>query len=251
MIFDILTIFPGMISCYLNEGVLGRAAAGGRVRVRVVNIRDFATGVHRSTDDRPYGGGAGMVMRPGPIYRALESVERVPGKSCVVLLSPGGRPFDQAMAWEFSQWDQLLLICGRYEGIDERIRLLCVEREVSIGDYVLSGGELGALVIMEAVSRLIPGVLGDDGSAREDCFEDGILKYPQFTRPAVFMGQPVPPVLLSGNHEEIRRWRRLQALKRTLELRPDLLEEVSPNGEDREILEQLRREETQCRRSIP
>lgn len=244
MRFDILTIFPGIVSCYLNEGVLGRAAADGRVEVRVVNIRDFAAGVHRSTDDRPYGGGAGMVMRPEPIYRALESVPRVPGKSGVVLLSPGGEPFDQRTAWEFSRWDQLILICGRYEGVDERIRRLCVEREVSIGDYVLSGGELGALVVLDAVGRLIPGVLGDGDSAREDCFEGGLLKYPQYTRPAEFVGHAVPPVLLSGNHEEIRRWRRRQALKRTLELRPDLLRGADTGEEDREILEQLQREES-------
>jgi len=241
MRFDILTIFPGMVSCYLNEGVLGRAAADGRLDVRVVDIRDFAAGPHRSTDDRPYGGGAGMVMRPGPIYGALESVERVPGKSGVVLLSPGGEPFRQATAREFSLWDQLIMICGRYEGVDERIRHLCVDREVSLGDYVLSGGELGALVVMDAVSRLIPGVLGDAGSAKDDCFEDGILKYPQYTRPEVFMGHPVPPVLLGGNHEEIRRWRRCRALKRTLDLRPDLLDFFSPGEEDRQILEQLRR----------
>lgn len=247
MRFDILTIFPGMISCYLKEGVVGRASAAGLVEVRVVNIRDFADGVHRSTDDRPYGGGAGMVMRPEPLYRAIESVTRVPGKSGVVLLSPGGKPFDQAAAWEFSRWDQLILICGRYEGVDERIRLHCVEREISIGDFVLSGGELAALAVTDAVSRLVPGVLGDDASALEDCFQDGLLKYPQYTRPAVFMGHPVPQVLLGGNHEEIRRWRRKQALKRTLELRPDLLEGIEPAGEDIEILAELERESSRNR----
>jgi len=233
-----------MISCYLREGVLGRAAVDGRIDIRVVNIRDFAEGVHRSTDDRPYGGGAGMVMRPDPIYRALESVERLDDRSGVVLLSPGGKPFNQAMAWEFSLWNQMILICGRYEGVDERIKHLCVDREVSIGDYVLSGGELGALVVIEAVTRLVPGVLGDDDSALGDCFEGGMLKYPQYTRPAEFKGCRVPPVLLSGNHEEIRKWRRREALKRTLEMRPDLLRVMDTDEEDRKILEALRSEKS-------
>ncbi len=242
MRFDILTIFPGMFSCYMAEGVLGRAAADELIDIRLVNIRDFAGGVHRSTDDRPYGGGAGMVMRPGPIYRALESLERSPGKSGVILLSPGGETFDQKMAWEFSRWDQLILICGRYEGVDERIKVLCADREISIGDYVLSGGELGALVVIDSVSRLIPGVLGDGDSALGDCFEEGLLKYPQYTRPAEFKGSHVPPVLLSGNHEEIRKWRKRQALKRTMEMRPDLLRDRKLDKEDRDILEELRSE---------
>lgn len=244
MRFDILTIFPGMISCYLNEGVLGRATADKRVDIRVVNIRDFAEGVHRSTDDRPYGGGAGMVMRPDPIYRALESIDRPEGRNGVVLLSPGGEPFNQAMAWEFSRWNQLMLICGRYEGVDERIKLLCVDREISIGDYVLSGGELGALVVIDAISRLLPGVLGDDHSALGDCFEGGRLKYPQYTRPAEFKGCRVPPVLLNGNHEEIRKWRKREAVKRTLEMRPDLFRVRDPDEEEKNILEDLRLEQT-------
>lgn len=185
-----------------------------------------------------------MVMRPDPIYRALESVERLDDRSGVVLLSPGGKPFNQAMAWEFSLWNQMILICGRYEGVDERIKHLCVDREVSIGDYVLSGGELGALVVIEAVTRLVPGVLGDDDSALGDCFEGGMLKYPQYTRPAEFKGCRVPPVLLSGNHEEIRKWRRREALKRTLEMRPDLLRVMDTDEEDRKILEALRSEKS-------
>jgi len=240
MRFDILTIFPGMISCYLTEGVLGRAAADGLVDVRVVNIRDFADGVHRSTDDRPYGGGAGMVMRPDPIYRALESIDRLEGRNGVVLLSPGGKPFDQAMAWEFSRWNQMILICGRYEGIDERIKHLCVDQEISIGDYVLSGGELGALVVIDAISRLVPGVLGDDDSASGDCFEGGRLKHPQYTRPPEFKGYHVPSILLSGNHEEIRKWRRREALRRTLEKRPDLFRVKDPDEDEKKILEELR-----------
>jgi tRNA (guanine37-N1)-methyltransferase len=244
MRFDILTIFPGMISCYLNEGVLGRATTDGLIDIRVVNIRDFAEGVHRSTDDRPYGGGAGMVMRPGPICRALESIDRLEGKSGVVLLSPGGKPFGQAMAWEFSRWNQLILICGRYEGVDERVKLLCVDQEISIGDYVLSGGELGALVVTDAISRLVPGVLGDDDSALGDCFEGGRLKHPQYTRPEDYKGWRVPSVLLSGNHEEIRKWRRREALKRTLAMRPDLFGVKDPDEEEIKILEALRFEKS-------
>jgi len=160
MKFDVLTIFPEMVSANLQEGILGRAVKRGIVDVRIVNIRNFARGAHRSTDDRPYGGGDGMVMRPGPISRALESIDRVRGRSHVILLSPQGEKFDQETAWELSRWNQIVLICGRYEGVDERIRLTCIERELSIGDYVLSGGELAALVVMGAVSRLSPGVLG-------------------------------------------------------------------------------------------
>ncbi len=242
MRFDVLTIFSEMFSAYLREGILGRAVKREIVDIRLVNIRDFAKGAHKTTDDRPYGGGDGMVMKPGPIYRSLESVERVKGRSLVILLSPQGETFDQAMAWELSEWDQLILVCGRYEGVDERIRLTCVDREISIGDYVLSGGELGAMVIMDAVSRLIPGVLGGETSNLEDSFEGGLLEYPQFTRPRVFRENEVPPVLLSGDHERIRMWRRTESLKRTLEKRPDLLEKAWLTPEDEEILAKLKKE---------
>jgi len=242
MRFDILTIFSEMFSAYLREGILGRAVKRKIVDIRLVNIRDFAKGAHKTTDDRPYGGGDGMVMKPGPIYRSLESVERVKGRSLVILLSPQGETFDQAMAWEFSEWDQLILVCGRYEGVDERIRLTCIDREISIGDYVLSGGELGAMVIMDAVSRLIPGVLGGETSNLEDSFEGGLLEYPQFTRPRVFQENEVPPVLLSGDHERIRLWRRTESLKRTLEKRPDLIEKAGLTPEDEEILAKLKKE---------
>ncbi|MBW1704389.1 MAG: tRNA (guanosine(37)-N1)-methyltransferase TrmD [Deltaproteobacteria bacterium] len=242
MRFDVLTIFSEMFSAYLREGILGRAVKREIVDIRLVNIRDFAKGAHKTTDDRPYGGGDGMVMKPGPIYRSLESVERVKGRSLVILLSPQGESFDQAMAWELSEWDQLILVCGRYEGVDERIRLTCVDREISIGDYVLSGGELGAMVIMDAVSRLIPGVLGGETSNLEDSFEGGLLEYPQFTRPRVFQEKEVPPVLLSGDHERIRLWRRTESLKRTLEKRPDLLEKAGLTPEDKELLAKLKKE---------
>jgi tRNA (guanine37-N1)-methyltransferase len=236
MRFDVLTIFPDMFNAHLNEGVLGRALKKGIVDARIVNIRDFARGAHKNTDDRPYGGGDGMVMKAGPIYRALKSIERVNGRSLVILLSPQGKTFDQATAWELSSWDQIILICGRYEGVDERIRKICIDRELSMGDFILSGGELGAMVVMDAVSRLIPGVLGGKRSNLEDSFEEGLLEYPQYTRPRVFLGEEVPPVLLSGDHERIRLWRRAKSLKRTRDRRPDLLRKARLTREDEEFL---------------
>jgi tRNA (guanine37-N1)-methyltransferase len=236
MRFDILTLFPDMFSAYLDEGVLARAVKRKRVSINLINIRDFARGVHRTTDDRPYGGGEGMVMKPGPIYRALESVEKTGGKNAVVLLSPQGKPFNQGVAWDMSRWDQVILISGRYEGIDERVRLLCADMELSVGDFVLSGGELAALVVLDAVCRLIPGVLGGARSNLEDSFQDNLLEYPQYTRPRIFQGKAVPEVLLSGNHEKIRLWRREQALKRTRSRRPDLFKKVALTPEDKKIL---------------
>ncbi len=235
-----LTIFPGMFSAYLEEGMLGRAVKRGLVDINLVDIRNFATGPHKSTDDRPYGGGDGMVMTPEPIYKALKAVDRVE-RSLAVLLSPQGETFDQSIAWELSGWDQLILACGRYEGIDERIRLTCIDRELSIGDYILSGGELCALIVMDAVTRLIPGVLGGKGSNLEDSFEDGLLEYPQYTRPRIFHGKEVPSVLLSGDHEKIRLWRRTEALKRTLDRRPDLLRKARLTSEDEELLVKLQK----------
>lgn len=239
MKFNVLTLFPEMLAAYLQQGVLGRAVKRGLVDVNLINIRDFAKGTHKTTDDRPYGGGEGMVMKPGPIYRALKSVDRVEGRSLVILLSPQGKLFDQSIAWEMSGWDQLILVCGRYEGVDERIKLTCIDMELSIGDYILSGGELGAMVIVDAVSRLIPGVLGGERSNLEDSFEDGLLEYPQYTRPRVFQDKPVPEILLSGNHEKIRVWRREESLKRTLEKRPDLLKQAKLTPEDKAILAEL------------
>ncbi|SPD74241.1 tRNA (guanine-1-)-methyltransferase [uncultured Desulfobacterium sp.] len=239
MRFDVLTIFPSLFYGHLEEGILGRAVKRGLVDIRLINIRDFATGVHKATDDRPYGGGDGMVMTPEPLTKALESIERL-DRSLVILLSPQGKTFDQEAAWDCTEWDQLILICGRYEGVDERIRLGCIDREISIGDYVLSGGEIGALVVMDAVSRLIPGVLGGERSNQEDSFQDGLLEYPQYTRPRVFKGREVPPVLLSGDHEKIRQWRRRESLKRTLERRPDLLKKARLTSEDEKFLAELK-----------
>ncbi len=240
MRFDVLTLFPELFSSFLKETILGRAVKAGLVDIRMVNIRSFARGRHLVTDDRPFGGGEGMVMKPGPISRALESIDRIKDRSLVLLLTPQGRTLDQPLAWELSRMEQLILICGRYEGVDERIRTSSVDLELSIGDYVLSGGEMAAMVVMDAVSRLVPGVLGGERSAQEDSFEEGLLEYPQYTRPRVFKNREVPAVLLSGDHEKIRVWRRTESLKRTLERRPDLLEKAKLTEEDKRILATLR-----------
>jgi tRNA (guanine37-N1)-methyltransferase len=229
MKFDILTLFPDFFMPFLEEGVLGRA----------VKKRSFADGRHKVTDDRPYGGGNGMVMKPGPIYQALKSIERVEDSTSVILLTPQGRKFDQAMAWDLAARRHIILICGRYEGVDERIISGHVDQEVSICDYVLSGGELGAMVVVDAVSRLIPGVLGGERSNIEDSFEDGLLEHPHFTRPRNFMGKEVPEVLLSGDHEKIRVWRRMESLKRTLQKRPDLLNDRTLGKEDKALLKEI------------
>ncbi len=242
MRFDILTIFPEMFEAFLRQGVLGRAIRRGIVTVNLVQLRDYARGPHRSTDDRPFGGGSGMVMKPGPILRALRALSRVGGRSQVILLSPQGATFNQEMAWAMSRWDQLILLCGRYEGIDERVVSLCVDREVSLGDFVLSGGEPAAMVFMDAVGRLIPGVLGGERSHLEESFEGGLLDYPQYTRPRVFEGKAVPEVLLTGDHERIRRWRRKVALRTTAVKRPDLLGKAHLNSEDKALLAEISRE---------
>jgi tRNA (guanine37-N1)-methyltransferase len=241
MKFDILTLFPDLFHAFLQESILGRAVKRGLVDIKLTDIRSFARGPHRVTDDRPYGGGNGMVMKPGPVYRALQAVDRPKGKSLVVLLTPQGKTFEQSKAWELSRLDQLILICGRYEGVDERIRKGLADMELSIGDYVLSGGELGAMVVIDAVSRLLPGVLGGENSATDDSFEDGLLEYPHYTRPQVFKGKNVPSVLLSGDHEKIRLWRRTESLKRTLERRPDLLKKTKLKQEDEAILAKLQK----------
>ncbi len=223
MRFDVLTLFPDMFGPFVGQGVMGRAVERGLLEVRLTNIRDYARGKHRVTDDRPYGGGSGMVMKAGPIARALKGLDPVEGAERVVLLSPQGRLFDRELAWELSTLDRVVLICGRYEGVDERVREAYVDQEISVGDFVLSGGEVAAMAVMDAVGRLVPGVLGCEASNREDSFEDGLLEHPHYTRPPVFEGRSVPEVLLSGDHEKIRAWRRRESLKRTREKRPDLL----------------------------
>ena len=240
MRYDVLTLFPELFAAFIGESILGRAVKNGLIDLGLTDIREYARGPHRVTDDRPYGGGDGMVMKAGPIYRALMSVKRTSNRSRVILLTPQGTRFEQSLAWELAKLDQLILVCGRYEGVDERVRTKYVDQEISVGDYILTGGELGALIIIDAVSRLIPGVLGGKNSTREESFEDGLLEYPHYTRPRIFEGEVVPPVLLSGDHEKIRVWRRTQALKRTLERRPDLLETAGLNDEDKDILLKLK-----------
>lgn len=248
MRISILTVFPNTVWAPLEESILKRARDKGILDVSVVNIRDFATDRHRSVDDYPYGGGPGMVMKPDPIYAALRSVcdegapeETVAGRD-IILTAPVGERFTQATARELSTRSHLIFICGHYEGVDERVRALTVTREFSIGDYVLTGGELPALVMLDAVARLLPGVLGGEESAAEESFSEGLLEYPQYTRPHEFQGLVVPDVLLSGHHEEVRRWRRRESLQRTLERRPDLLEKAALTEEDRRILLELRRD---------
>lgn len=222
--FDILSVFPGMFASPLAESLIGKARDKGLVDIRFHDIRDYATDRRRMTDDAPYGGGGGMVMKVEPIDRALETILPDRSEGLVILMTPQGEPFTQRRAEELACHPRLVLLCGHYEGVDERVREHLVDRELSIGDYVLTGGELAAMVVVDAVSRLIPGVLGNDASAAEDSFSTGILEYPHYTRPAAYRGWPAPEVLLSGNHAEIEAWRRTEALKRTLARRPDLLE---------------------------
>ncbi|MGD2026522.1 MAG: tRNA (guanosine(37)-N1)-methyltransferase TrmD [Anaerolineales bacterium] len=230
MRFDVFTIFPEMFSPYLDESILKRAQEAGLLAVGVHNIRDFTTDKHHTTDDEPYGGGGGMVMKPEPIFAAVESVLGVPPVCPVILLTPQGRPFTQRVAEELSGVDHLALLCGRYEGVDERVRQHLMTDEISIGDYVLTGGELPALVLIDAVVRLIPGVLGDPEATTKDSHARGLLEYPHYTRPSEFRGWEVPEVLRSGNHAEIERWRQEQAEKRTKERRPDLLDDIEADS---------------------
>ena len=243
MKFDIVTIFPRMIDAGLAEGVVSRGIAKGVLDVRVHDLRDHTADRHRSVDDVPYGGGPGMVMKPEPLVRAVEQIRATRGvPDAVVLMSPQGRLFGQAEAARLSGLSHIVLLCGRYEGMDERVRDLVAAEELSIGDYVLSGGELPALVVVDAVSRLVPGVVGDEQSVEEDSFSSGLLDYPHYTRPAEFAGQRVPDVLLSGHHAEVRRWRRKAALARTLDRRPDLLDDAALSDEDRALLQEIERE---------
>jgi tRNA (guanine37-N1)-methyltransferase len=239
--FDIVTIFPAMVESALAEGVVGRAVASGLIDVAIHDLRDFTTDRHRSVDDVPYGGGPGMVMKPEPIFKALDAIEGKRGTELtVVLTSPQGRLLTQAEAERLSTRPHVVLLCGRYEGVDERVRSR-VDEEISIGDYVLSGGELPALVVVDAVARFVPGVVGDERSVVEDSFSKGLLDFPHYTRPAEVGTDRVPEVLLSGNHAEIRRWRKRESLARTLTRRPDLLEKASLDDEERRILEELQK----------
>jgi tRNA (guanine37-N1)-methyltransferase len=261
---DILTIFPGFFRGPLEHGITRRAGEMGLVKIHVHDLREFTHDKHRTVDDRPFGGGEGMVLKPEPLFECLESLGlaeregRVSGRAreSVILLSAQGRRFDQKVAAELAALDRIVLICGRYEGVDERVADFLADRELSIGDYVLSGGEMAAAVIVEAVARLLPGAVGNDASTRQEsftrheesdstdgpnstCGSGGLLDYPHYTRPAEFRGMAVPDVLISGNHEEIRRWRRQRALEKTLRNRPDLLEDAELSEEDSKLLAEL------------
>ena len=267
MRFDIITIFPDFFSGPFDYGILKRARSSGLVEIATHDLRSFTQDRHRTVDDRPFGGGEGMVMKAQPIYDAIQSLqlapkqERVQQKETVIFLSAQGKPFSQSLARELSATERVVIVCGRYEGIDERVNEMLCDREISIGDYVLSGGELAAAVIVDAVVRLLPGALGNPDSSRfesfgaEDSLEEettgdlpprstygagGLLDYPHYTRPANFMGVEIPEALAGGNHDSIRRWRRRMALKKTLENRPDLLERIEISDEDREMLAELR-----------
>jgi tRNA (guanine37-N1)-methyltransferase len=262
---DIVTIFPDFFRGPLDYGITRRAAEMGLVEIRVHDLREFTHDRHRTVDDRPFGGGEGMVLKPEPIFDCLEGMQLAPreqrlssaAKESVVVLSAQGQRFTQTTASELAALDRIVLICGRYEGVDERVSEFLADRELSIGDYVLSGGELGAAVIIEAVTRLLPGAVGNEASTRQEsftahtspgetegpdstCGSGGLLDYPHYTRPADFRGMTVPEVLINGNHQEIRRWRREQALRKTLRNRPDLMESVELSGDDRKVLERIK-----------
>ena len=239
MRFDLVTIFPGLCAGPLGEGIVRRAIDRGLVAVHVHDLRDHTTDRHRSVDDVSYGGGPGMVFKPEPIFRAVDAIRHDGPIDAVVLTSPQGRRFTQREAARLAGLRRVVLLCGRYEGVDDRVRSALATEELSIGDYVLSGGELAALVIVDAVVRLLPGAVGDEASVDVDSFSRGLLDFPHFTRPAEFNGLRVPDVLLSGNHADIRRWRKRESLARTLALRPDLLPSAELDDEEREILRAL------------
>jgi tRNA (guanine37-N1)-methyltransferase len=242
---DILTLFPDMVKGPLKKSILKRAQEKGLVKINVLDIRSFTHDKHRTADDAPYGGGAGMVLKPEPIFGALASIKskikNQKSKIKVILMTPQGKRFDQGMAKRLAKEEHLIFICGHYEGIDERIKGIVTD-EISIGDYVLTGGELASLVVSDALVRLIPGVLGKEESIIRDSFYSGLLDYPHYTRPEEYRGMKVPRVLLSGNHERIARWRRKEALRRTLKRRPDLLKEIKLFGKDRKLLKEIKGE---------
>ncbi len=246
MQFEVFTLLPEVFPPYLESSILQRARQRGLIEVRVHNIRDYTKDRHHTTDDTPYGGGGGMVMKPEPVFEAVESVLGIssihaqPTPFPIILLTPQGRVFTQRVAEEFSRYERVALLCGRYEGVDERIREHLVTDEISVGDYVLTGGELPALLVIDAVSRLLPGVLGDPTGAEDDSHSMGLLEYPHYTRPPEFRGWKVPEVLLSGDHAKIEAWRREQALQRTFKKRPDMLEKAELSEKDKKFVEGLK-----------
>jgi tRNA (guanine37-N1)-methyltransferase len=253
MRFEILTLFPEMFGGVFDATIIGRARANGQVEIVLHNIRDYAPGKHRVTDDTPYGGGGGMIMKPEPIFNAVEGILNVQisekgyypllqqGYPPIILLTPQGRLLKQNVARELTQHQRLLLICGRYEGVDERVRQLLVTDEISIGDYVLSGGEIAAMVLVDVLTRLIPGVLGDPAATDKDSHSSGLLEHPHYTRPAEYRGLNVPEILLSGHHAKLEEWRRQQSLARTLARRPDLLSQIELSETDRDYLAKLQK----------
>jgi tRNA (guanine37-N1)-methyltransferase len=243
MRIDVLTLFPAMFSAVFAESIIGRAQEKGLVQIRAVNFREYSGNKHQSVDDTPYGGGGGMVLKPEPLFAAVEDVlggEREGAR--IILMTPQGVPYSQAMAKELSREQRLVIICGHYEGVDERVRQHLATDEISIGDYVLTGGEIPAMAVIDSVVRLLPGVLGNDVSAEEDSFANGLLEYPQYTRPAEFRGLKVPDVLLSGHHENIAKWRKKESLRRTWQRRPDLLRRIRLTPEEQRWLEEIKTE---------
>ena len=246
MQFEVFTLLPEVFPPYLESSILQRARQRGLIDVRVHNIRDYTHDKHHTTDDTPYGGGGGMVMKPEPVFEAIESVlgldpgHAQPAPIPIILLDPQGRLFTQRVAEDFAGYERIALLCGRYEGVDERIREHIVTDEISIGDYVLTGGELPALVVIDAIARLIPGVLGDPTGAEDDSHSMGLLEYPHYTKPSEFRGWKVPEILLSGDHAKIEKWRREQAITRTFNKRPDMLEKAELSQEDKRIVERLK-----------
>jgi tRNA (guanine37-N1)-methyltransferase len=238
MRIDLLTLFPEFFASPLSQSMLHRAQVQGAVTFRVINLRDYTEDRHQVTDDRPYGGGPGMVMKIEPLAAAIRASREEDPQTRVILLGPSGAVFSQAKAKQLAGHPHLLLICGHYEGVDERLHFY-IDEELSIGDYILTGGEIPALVVADAVTRLLPGVLGGEGATEEESFQAGLLEYPQYTRPRIFQGHEVPPVLLEGDHQRIARWRRQQALARTVERRPDLLAQAVLSREDREFIKSL------------
>ncbi len=238
MIIDVLTTFPGMFEGYMSASIMGRAQRCGALTFRAHDLRDYTHDRHRTTDDEIYGGGQGLLMKPEPVYEAMDDLGTTPPRGRVVLFAPTGEPFSQSRALQLASEPRLIMVCGHYEGLDERI-YACADDIVSLGDYVLTGGELAAMVVADAVVRLLPGVLGDEGSSVEESFGEGLLEFPQYTRPAVYRGMPVPDVLLSGDHGRVDAWRRRAALSRTALLRPDLLDTAPLSQDERAYVERL------------